>query len=92
MCHLLIFSGRSFSYEFGNLLDFFTGNNLSFFSLLIKPFGHCNLLFLRISSHFKLNFLVNSKNVVVFFVLCGANDTLELSFSEGSSSSILFLV
>ena len=36
---------------------------------------------------------MNVKNVVVFFVvLCGANETSEFSFGEGSSSSISFLV
>ena len=65
--------------------------DLSFFSLLIKLFGHFNLSILRISSHFKWEFFVNAKNVVVFFVvLCGANETSEFSFGEGSSS-ILFL-
>ena len=83
---------RSFPYEFGNLLNYFWGKDLSFFSLLIKLFGHFNLSILRISSHFKWEFLVNAKNVVVFFVaLCGANHTLEFSFVEGSSGSILFL-
>ena len=92
MCDLLIFSSRSFSYEFGNLLNYFWGNDLSFFSLLIKLFGHFNLSILRISSHFKWEFFVNAKNVVVFFVvLCGANETAEFSLGEGSSSSILFL-
>ena len=65
---------------------------MSFFSLLIKLFGHFNLSILRISSHFKREFFVNAKNVVVFFVaLSEANDTLEFSFVEGSSRSILFL-
>ena len=61
--------------------------------MLIKLFGHFNLSILRISSHFKWEFFVNAKNVVVFFVvLCGANETSEFSFGGGSSSSILFLV
>ena len=93
MGDLLIFSSHSFSYEFGNLLNSFWGNDLSFFSLLIKLFGHFNLSILRISSHFKWEFFVNAKNVVVFFVvLCWANETSEFSFGGGSSSSILFLV
>ena len=92
MCDLLIFSSRSFSYEFGNLLNFFWGKDLGFFSLLIKLFEHFNLTNLRTSSHFNWEFIVNAKNVVVFFVvLCGANETAEFSLGEGSSSSILFL-
>ena len=92
MCDLLIFSNRSFSYEFGNLLNFFWGKDLGFFSLLIKLFEHFNLTNLRTSSHFKWEFIVNAKNVVVFFVvLCGANETSEFSFGEGSGNSILFL-
>ena len=36
---------------------------------------------------------MNAKNVVVFFVvLCGANETSELSFGGRSSSGILLLV
>ena len=50
---LLIFSSHSFSHEFENLLNYFWGKDLSFFSLLIKPFGHFNLSVLRSSSHFK---------------------------------------
>ena len=93
MCDLLIFSDRSFSYEFGNLLNYFWGIDLSFFSLLIKLFGHFNLSILRISAHFKLDFFVNTENVVVFsVVLCGANATSEFSLGGGSSSSTLFLV
>ena len=93
MGDLLIFSSHSFSYEFGNLLNSFWGNDLSFFSLLIKLFGHFNLSILRISSHFKWEFFVNAKNVVVFLVvLCWANETSEFSFGGGSSISILFLV
>ena len=53
MCDLLIFSSSSFSYEFGNILNYFWGNDLSFFSLLIKLFGHFNLSILKISTHFK---------------------------------------
>ena len=76
MWDLLIFSNRSCSYEFGNLLNYFWGNDSSFFSLLTKRFGHFNLLTLKISSHFKWEFFMNAKNVVVFFViLCGANET-----------------
>ena len=56
MCDLLIFSSLSFSYEFGNLLNYFWGDDLSFFSLLIKLFEHFNLSILRISSHFKWEF------------------------------------
>ena len=93
MCNLLIFSSHSFSYEFGNLLSYFWGNNLSFFSLLIKLFGHFNLFNLRISSQSKWEFFVNAKNVVAFYVaLCGANEKSEFSFGGRSSSSILFLV
>ena len=93
MCDLLIFSSRNFSYEFENLLNYFWGNDLSFFLLLIKLSGHFNLSILRISFNFKWEFFVNAKNVVVFFVvLCGANETSEFSFDLGSSSSILFLV
>ena len=93
MCALLIFSSRSFTYEFENLLSHFWGNDLYFFSLLIKRFGHFNLPILRISSHFKWEFLVNAKNVVVFsVVLCGANEKSEFSLGGGSSSSNLFLV
>ena len=89
MCDLLIFSSRSFSYEFGNLLNYFWGKYLSFFSLL---FGHFNLSILTIPSHFKWEFLVNAKNVVVFFVvLCGANETSKFSFGEESSCSFLLL-
>ena len=92
MCDLLIFSSRSFSYEFGNLLNYFWGNDLSFFSLLIKLFGHVNLTILRISSHFKRKFFVNTKNVVVLsVVLCGTNETSEFPLGGGSRSSILFL-
>ena len=73
-------------------LNYIWGKDLSFFLLLIKLFGHFNLSILRIFSHFKWEFFVNAKNVVVFFVvLCGANKTSEFSFGEGSSSSILFL-
>ena len=53
ICDLLIFSSRSFSYEFGNLLNYFWGNDLSFFSLLITLIGHFNLSILIISSHCK---------------------------------------
>ena len=57
-------------------LNYFWGKDLSFFLLLIKLFGHFNLSILKISSHFKWDFFVNAKNVVVFFViLCGANET-----------------
>ena len=88
---LLIFSSHSFSHEFENLLNYFWGKDLSFFSLLIKLFGHFNLSILRISSHFKWEFFVNAKNVVVFFVaLCWANETLKFSFVEGSSSIFYF--
>ena len=62
-CDLLIFSSRSFSWKFANLLNYFWGNNLSFFSLLLKLFEHFNLSVLRISSHFKWEFFVNAKNV-----------------------------
>ena len=93
MCDLPIFNSHSFSYEFENLLNSIWGNDLSYFSLLIKLFGHFNLSILRISFHFKWELFVNAKNVVVFFVvLCGANETSEFSFDVGSSSSILFLV
>ena len=89
MCDLPIFSSRSFSYEFGNLLNYFWGKYLSFFSLL---FGHFDLSILTIPSHFKWEFLVNAKNMVVFFVvLCGANETSKFSFGEGSSCSFLLL-
>ena len=89
---LLIFSSHSFSHEFENLLNYFWGKDLSFFSLLIKLFGHFNLSVLRSSSHFKWEFFANAENVVVFFVvLHGANETSKLSFGERSSSSILFL-
>ena len=92
MCDLPISSGGSFSYKFENLLNYFWGNDLSFSSLLIKLFGHFNLSILRISSHFKSEFFVNAKNVVVFFVvLCGANETSEFSFGEGSGCSFLLL-
>ena len=61
--------------------------------MLIKLFGHVNLAILRISSHFKREFFVNTKNVVVFsVVLCGTNETSEFSLGGGSSSGILFLV
>ena len=74
MCDLLSFSSRSFSYEFGNLSNYFWGNDISLFSLLRKLFGHFNRSILRISSHVKWEFFVNAKNVVAFFVvLCGAN-------------------
>ena len=83
MCDLLIFSSRSFSYEFGDLLIYFC-----FFSLLIKHFGHLNLSVLRISSHSKWEFLTNTKNVMVFsVVLCGANETSEFLLGGRSSSS-----
>ena len=92
MCNLLIFSSRGFSYELGNLLNYFWGNDLSLFSLLIKLFGHFNLSILRIFSNFKWVF-VNTKNAVAFsVVLCGANETSEFSLGGESSSSILFLV
>ena len=93
MCDLLIFRSRSFSYEFRNLLNYFWGNDLSLFSLLIKLSGHFNLSILRISAHFKWEFFVNNGNVVVFsVVLCGANETLEFSLGGGSSSITFFLV
>ena len=92
-CELLIFSSRSFSYEFRNLLNYFWGNDLKFFSFLIKLFGHFNLSILRISSRFKWEFFVNIKNVVVFsIVLCGTGETSEFSLGGGTSSSTLFLV
>ena len=76
-----------------NLLSYFWGNDLSFCSLLMKLFEHFNLSILRISAHFKWEFFVNTKNVVVFsVVLCGANEISEFSLGEGSSSSTLFLV
>ena len=56
ICDLLIFNSRSFSYEFGNLLNYFWRNDLSFFPLPIKLFGHLNLSILRISSCFKWQF------------------------------------
>ena len=60
--------------------------------MLIKLFGHVNLAILRISSHFKREFFVNTKNVVVFsVVLCGTNETSEFPLGGGSRSSILFL-
>ena len=84
---------RSFSYEFGNLLNYFWGNDLSFFSLLIKLLGQFNLSILRIFSHFKWQFFVNTKNVVIFSVILGGeNETSEFSMGGGFSSSILFLV
>ena len=93
MCDLPISSGGSFSYGFENLSNYFWGNDLSFFSLLIKLFGHFNLSILRISAYFKWEFFMNTKNVVVFsVVLCEANKTSEFSFGGGSSSSTLFLV
>ena len=93
MCVLLIFGSRSFNYEFGNLLSYFWGNDLCSLSLLIKRFGHFNLSILRISSHFKREFLVNAKYLVVFSVaLCGINETSEFSLGGGYNSSILFLV
>ena len=70
MCNLLIFISRSFSYEFGNLLNYFWGNDLSFFSLLIKLFGHFNLSILRISSHFKWEFSWISKMWWFSLVFC----------------------
>ena len=85
--------GGSFSYEFENLFNYFWGNDLSFFSLLIKLFGHFNLSILRISAYFKWEFFVNTKNVVVFsVVLCEANETSEFSLGGGSNSCTLFLV
>ena len=61
--------------------------------MLIKLFGQSNISILIISSHIKWEFFVNGKNLVVLFdVLCGANETSEFSFVGGSSSSILFLV
>ena len=58
--------------------------------MLIKLFGHFNLSILR--THFKWEFFVNTRNVVVFFVvLCGANETSEFSLGGGSSSSTLIL-
>ena len=93
MCALLIFSSCIFSYESGNLLSYFWGNNLCFFSLLIKLFGRFNLSILIIFSHFKWEFLENVKNVVVFsVVLYGANKTSEISLGGGSNSNILLLV
>ena len=56
MRDLLVFSSRSFSYEFGNLLYYFCKNDLSFFPLLIKLFEHFNLSILRISSHLSKSF------------------------------------
>ena len=74
MCDLPILSGSRFSYEFRNFLNYFWGNDLSFVSLLIKLFGYFNLSVLRISSHFKWEFFMNTKNVEVLSVaLCGAN-------------------
>ena len=93
MCDLPISSGVSFSYEFENLLNYFWGNDLSFFSLLIKLFGHFNRTNLRISAYFKWEFFVNTKNVMVFsVVLCEANETSEFSFGGGSNSCTLLLV
>ena len=93
MYNLLIFSSHSFSYEFGNLLNYFWDNDFCFFSLLIKLFAHFNLSILRISCHFKWEFLGNATNVMVFFVvLYGANETSQFSLGVGSSSSMLFLV
>ena len=84
---------RSFSYEFQNLWNYFWGNDLSFFSLLIKLFGQFNLSILIVFSHFKWEFFVNTKNVVIFSVILGGeNETSEFSIGGGSSSSILFLV
>ena len=89
----LFLVAAAFFYDFRNLLIYIWGNYLSSVSSLIKLFGHFNLSCLRISSHFKWEFFVNAKNVVVFFVvLCGANETSELSFGGGSSSGILLLV
>ena len=60
---------------------------------LLKLFGHFNLSILITSSHFKWEFLVNVKNVVVFsVVLYGANETSEFSLGGGSNNSTLFLV
>ena len=56
----------------------------------MKLFGNFNLSILRISAHFKWEFFVNTKNVVVFsVVLCVANETSEPSFGGESSSSTL---
>ena len=66
---------------------------ICFFLLLITLLERFNLSILRISSHFEREFLVNTKNVVVFsLVLCGANETPEFPLCERSSSSMLFLV
>ena len=56
MCDLLIFSSHSFLYGFENFLNYYSGNDLSFFSLLIKLFGHLNrsilIFFLSLSYNF----------------------------------------
>ena len=56
ICLFLVAAGN-FSYKFENLLNYFWGNDLSFFSLLMKLFEHFNLSISRISSHFKWEFL-----------------------------------
>ena len=66
---LLIFSSRSFSYEFGNLLKHFWRNDFCFFLFLIRLFGHFNISISRIFSHFKWEFLVSAINVEIFSVV-----------------------
>ena len=60
MYALLIYSSRSFSYEYVNLPSF-RRNDFYFFLLLIKLFRHSNPSILRISSHFKWELLINAK-------------------------------
>ena len=86
------FSSCSFSYKFGNSLNYFCANDLSF-TVQIKPSGHFNLSTFRICSQLKWKFFMNTQNVVVFsIVLCGVNETSEFSLGGGSPGSILFLV
>ena len=74
-----------------SLKSYFWGNDC-FFLFLMKRFGHFNLSILWSSFHFKWEFLVNTKTVVIFsVVLCEANETSEFSLGEWSSS-MLFLV
>ena len=67
---LLIFSSHSFSHEFENLLNYFWGKDLSFFSLLIKLFGHFNLSVLRVLLTLSESFLRMPKTWWYFLLFC----------------------
>ena len=73
ICLFLVAAG-SFSYKFENLLNHFWGNDLIFFSLLMKLFEHFNLSISRISSHFKWEFSWVPKMWCLCCFMCGKWD------------------